>query len=51
MRFGTINGRVTLRGWVHIEQDKRRIDEIAVAASRLELVDSQIRVGRPAAGL
>lgn len=51
VQVGTINGRVTLRGWVHTDEDKRRIGEIAVAASRLELVDSQIRVGRPAAGL
>lgn len=46
---GTLDGRVTLRGWVHTEEDKRRIGEIAIAASRLELVDNQITVGKPTA--
>jgi osmotically-inducible protein OsmY len=43
-----MNGRVTLRGWVNSEQDKRRISDIAVTDSRLELVDNQIVVGKPA---
>ncbi len=47
VQVGTINGRVTLRGWVHTDDDKRRIGEIAIAASRLELVDNQISVGKP----
>jgi len=47
VQVGTINGRVTLRGWVHTEDDKRRIGEIAIAASRLEVVDNQIVVGKP----
>jgi sporulation protein YlmC with PRC-barrel domain len=47
VQIGTNNGRVTLRGWVYAEDDKRRIGEIAVAASRLELVDNQIVVGKP----
>jgi sporulation protein YlmC with PRC-barrel domain len=50
VEVGTINGRVTLRGWVDTAEDKRRIGEIAIAASRLELVDNQIKVGRPGAG-
>ena len=32
------------------EEDKRRVGEIAIAASRLELVDNQIIVGRPVTG-
>lgn len=47
VQVGTINGRVTLRGWVYTGEDKRRINEIAIAASRLELVDNQIMVGKP----
>ncbi len=47
VQIGTINGRVTLRGWVHAEDDKRRIGEIAIAASSVELVDNQISVGKP----
>jgi len=47
VQVGTINGRVTLRGWVDTDEDKRRIGEIAIAASRLELVDNQITVGKP----
>jgi sporulation protein YlmC with PRC-barrel domain len=43
----TLNGRVTLRGWVDTEQDRRRIGEIAITDSRLELVANQIKVGRP----
>lgn len=48
VEIGTIDGRVTLRGWVTTADEKRRIGEIAVAASRLELVDNQITVGKPA---
>jgi sporulation protein YlmC with PRC-barrel domain len=44
---GTINGRVTLRGWVRTADDQRRIGEIAVEACRAEVVDNQIVVGRP----
>ncbi len=47
VQIGTINGRVTLRGWVYTTEDKRRINDIAIAASRLELVDNQIMVGKP----
>jgi sporulation protein YlmC with PRC-barrel domain len=47
VQVGTINGRVTLRGWVATGGDKRLIGEIAIAASRLELVDNQITVGKP----
>jgi osmotically-inducible protein OsmY len=49
VEIGTINGRVTLRGWVYTVADKRRIDEIAIGNSRLELVDDQITVGKPVA--
>jgi len=44
---GTKDGRVTLRGWVESEGDKSRINAIAIAASRLELVDNQLTVGKP----
>jgi sporulation protein YlmC with PRC-barrel domain len=48
VEVGTINDRVTLRGWVHSEDDKRRIGEIAIAAATLpENVDNQITVGKP----
>ena len=47
VQVGTNNGRVTMRGWVYAEEDKRRIGDIAIAASRLELVDNQIVVGKP----
>jgi sporulation protein YlmC with PRC-barrel domain len=48
VEVGTINDRVTLRGWVTTEEDKRRIGEIAIAAATLpENVDNQITVGRP----
>ena len=43
---GTINGRVTLRGWVDTAEDKRRIAEIAIGAARTEIVDNQITVGK-----
>jgi sporulation protein YlmC with PRC-barrel domain len=49
VQVGTLNGRVTVRGWVVSNDDKRRINEIAIAASQLELVDNQLTVGRPAA--
>ncbi len=48
VQVGTLDGRVTLRGWVYTEDDKRRIGEIAIAASKLESVDNQIYVGKPA---
>jgi hypothetical protein len=50
VEVGTINDRVTLRGWVNTDEDKRRIGEIAiVAATMMENVDNQITVGKPAA--
>lgn len=48
VEIGTLDDRVTLRGWTYTEEDRRRIMEIAVAATRVELVDNQITVGRPA---
>lgn len=50
VQVGTINGRVTLRGWVYTADDKRRIGEVAIAASRLEMVDNQIVIGKPGTG-
>ena len=50
VEVGTINGRVTLRGWVHTEDDKIRINAIAVAAAREEIVDNQITVKSSIAG-
>ncbi len=47
VQVGTMDGRVTLRGWTETADDKRRMGEIAIAASRLELVDNQITVGKP----
>jgi sporulation protein YlmC with PRC-barrel domain len=47
VQVGTLDGRVTLRGWVRTADDQRRIGEIAIAASRLELVANQLTVGRP----
>ena len=48
VEVGTINDRVTLRGWVATDNDKRRIGEIAMAATITpEMVDNQITVGRP----
>lgn len=48
VEIGTINDRVTLRGWVYTSEDKRRIGEIAIAASTMkENVDNQILVGKP----
>lgn len=48
VEIGTNDGRVTLRGWVYTAEERTRIHAIAVAASRLELVDNQIDVGKPA---
>jgi sporulation protein YlmC with PRC-barrel domain len=48
VEVGTLNGRVTLRGQVATEDDRRRIGEIAIAATRLEVVDNQITVGSAA---
>lgn len=48
VQVGTFNGRVTLRGWVNSETTKKQINDIAVAASRVEVVDNQITVGKPA---
>jgi sporulation protein YlmC with PRC-barrel domain len=47
VQVGTMDGRVTLRGWVASADDKTRIGDIAIAASRLEVVDNQITVGKP----
>jgi osmotically-inducible protein OsmY len=47
VQVGTIDGRVTLRGWVNTDADKNSIGAIAIADSRLELVDNQITVGKP----
>lgn len=47
VQVGASNGRVTLRGWVLSADDKRRIGEIAIQNSRLELVDNQIVIGKP----
>jgi sporulation protein YlmC with PRC-barrel domain len=48
VQVGTINDRITLRGWVYTEDDKRRIGEIAIVAATMpENVDNQIAVGRP----
>ncbi|OIQ98015.1 PRC-barrel domain protein [mine drainage metagenome] len=44
VEVGTFNGRVTLRGQVATEEDKRRIGVIAIGASSNELVDNQIVV-------
>lgn len=49
VEVGTVDGRVTVRGWVNTEADKARILALAVAASRLEVVDDQISVGLPVA--
>lgn len=48
VQVGTFNGRTTLRGWVNTESDKQQINDIAVAAARLEVVDDQVTVGQPA---
>lgn len=49
VEIATLNGRVTLRGWTYSNDDRQRIGTIAIEASRLELVDNQITVGRPVA--
>ncbi len=49
VEVGTMDSRVTLRGWVNTADEKRRIGEIAIAATRLEQVDNQIVVGKPTA--
>jgi sporulation protein YlmC with PRC-barrel domain len=49
VEIGTIDDRITLRGWVYSADDKRRIGDIARAATLPELVDNQITVGRPLA--
>ena len=50
VQVGTFNDRVTLRGWVDSEDDRRRVGEIAIAAARLELVDNQVAVGKSVTG-
>lgn len=45
---GTMDGRVTLRGSANTEADKSQAASIAIAASRVELVDNQITVKTPA---
>ena len=51
VEVGTINDRVTLRGWVDTDEDKRRVGEIAIADATLkENVDNQITVGKPVTG-
>lgn len=47
IQVGTLNGRVTLRGWVDTEAEKTQIGQIAINASRAEVVDNQIEI-RPA---
>jgi sporulation protein YlmC with PRC-barrel domain len=47
VHVGTLNDRVTLRGWVNTNDEKRRIGDVAIASSRVELVDNQIMVGKP----
>jgi sporulation protein YlmC with PRC-barrel domain len=49
IEVGTVNGRVTLRGWVKTEEDRVAVEVIAVSDSRVELVDNQLMVGKPAA--
>lgn len=44
---GTVNGRVTLRGWVKTAEAQALVGEIAVHESRVELVDNQVTVGEP----
>jgi hypothetical protein len=43
----TLHGRVTLRGSVNTAVDRMHIANIAVAASRVELVDNQITLKPP----
>lgn len=42
IEVGTINGRVTLRGHVKTAQERQLAGDIAVHASRVELVDNQL---------
>lgn len=49
VEIGTINDRVTLRGWVYSADDRRLIGDIARAATLPDLVDNQITVGKPVA--
>ncbi|MEY2409897.1 MAG: hyperosmotically inducible periplasmic protein, partial [Verrucomicrobiota bacterium] len=44
----TLNGRVTLRGPVHTEEEKARISDIANRIARSENVDNQLEVKRDA---
>lgn len=44
VKVGTVDGRVTLRGFALTEADRLRAGAIAVSASRLEVVDNQIVV-------
>ncbi len=48
VQVGTVNGRVTMRGWVTTPDEKAHINAIAIAAAGLEMVDDQITVGKPA---
>lgn len=47
VEIGTLNDRVTLRGWVPTTDDKQRIGDIASQVTTPEQVDNQITVGRP----
>jgi sporulation protein YlmC with PRC-barrel domain len=49
VEFASYHDRITLRGWVFSEDDKRRLNEIAVTVTMPEMVDNQISVGRPVA--
>lgn len=48
VQIRTMDGRVTLLGWVDTAADKASINAIAVASSSLELVDNELTVGKPA---
>lgn len=48
VEIGTLNDRVTLRGWVHSIEDKNSIAALARATTVPEMVDDQITVGKPA---
>lgn len=49
VEIGTIDDRVTLRGWVYSTDDRRLIENIARATTVPEMVDNQLTVGRPIA--
>lgn len=49
VEIGTLNDRVTLRGWVHAVSDSHRIGEIAASVTTPQMVDNQIVVGKPVA--